>query len=305
MRVFNVKKLVMGATALTALIGLGMGAASATPTEPSFQITPSSVGSAKGPFTATDIQGPSNGLIHQTGATTQVESGYLQVATFLNQGNIVNNTGLLSDWGLYLDYTAKVTGIGGFGPGNQGNINPGDFTFAMYADVGNNDSYTPASVCDTAGCLTGPTGATVGSTTGDVVLAVGYNVTTGNAGFQSTGGPIFGTTSAIILCDGTAGEGVLSGVKITNSATAACGTFDATTFFTAPVPFYNVQFATATTASTNNLDIGNGASTGYASLDGITATINFAQVPEPISISLFGAGLVGAAFARRRKAKKA
>jgi hypothetical protein len=138
-----------------------------------------------------------------------------------------------------------------------------------------------------------------------VVLAVGYNVA-GNAGFdKTTGGPTFGTTSAIILCDGTAGEGTLGGVKITNSATAVCGSFDATKFFTAPVPFYNIQFATATNASINNLDIGMGASAGYASLDGITATIDFAQVPEPISISLFGAGLVGAAFARRRKAKKA
>jgi hypothetical protein len=303
-------KMALGTSALAGAMLLAvMGPAAAVPT---FDIDPTSVGSGAATFTASDIQGPSNGLIQQVGPSTQIETGYATLNTFVNNGSTVSPfvtlagaPSFMGGWGLYLTFQVTVQGITGFGPGNVGTIAPGDFTFTVFGDVGFDNSYTPGSVCTTLGCGTGPVAPTVGgNTANDVVIAVGTSIGVGNAGFQSTGGPIFGVTSALILCNGVAGQGTLGSELITDARAASCSSFDGSTFFTAPDPFYNVQFTTATTASTGNLAVGQGASLGYATLNGITATLNFAQVgvPEPISISLFGAGLAGAAaFGRRRK----
>jgi hypothetical protein len=315
MRTLKINKFALGTSALVGAMLLAvMGPAAAVPT---FNINPGSVGSGASTFTASDIQGPSNGIIQQTGATTQVEKGFASMNTFINNGVTVSPFGTLAgfNWGLYLTFEATVQGISGFGPGNVGTIGAGDFTFTMYGDVGFDNTYNPGSVCSTntsvicpAGNGVGPNPAAVGgNTANDVVIAVGTSVGIGNAGFQSTGGPIFGVTSALILCSGTAGQGYLGAELVTDSRAAACSTFNGAQFFTSPSPFYNVQFVTATTASTSNLVVGEGASAGYASLNGITATINFANnsVPEPMTLSLFGAGLAGAAAFGGRRRKKA
>ncbi len=311
----RVNKFALGTSALAgALFFAVMGPAAAVPT---FDINPASVGSGASTFTASDIQGPSNGIIQQTGATTQVEKGFAAMNTFVNNGVTVSPFSTLAgfNWGLYLTFEATVQGISGFGAGNVGTIAAGDFTFKMYGDVGFDNTYNPGSVCSTsatvvcpAGNGVGPNPAVVGgNTANDVVIAVGTSVGIGNAGFQSTGGPIFGVTSALILCNGTAGQGYLGAELVTDSRAAGCSTFNGAAFFTAPSPFYNIQFTTATTASTSNLIVGEGPSAGYASLNGITATLNFANnsIPEPISISLFGAGLAGAAAFGARRRKKA
>jgi hypothetical protein len=137
----------------------------------------------------------------------------------------------------------------------------------------------------------------------DVVLAVGSSIGTGNAGFQSgTGAPEFSVESEIILCDGVANQGTFNGKTL---AASGCGTFDATKYFTSPVPFYDFQFTAATSGSSQDV-APPGSGPANTTINGVVADINFAgQVPEPVSISLFGAGLVGAALYRRRKPKKA
>ena len=110
---------------------------------------------------------------------------------------------------------------------------------------------------------------------------------------------MFSSNAELILCDGTVNEGTFNGKTV---AASGCGTFNATTYFTSPTPFYDFQFTSATSGSVADVTSSGPATTPNATINGVVAGINFqGQDPEPVSISLVGAGLLGAAFRRRRK----
>ncbi|HSY25864.1 MAG TPA: PEP-CTERM sorting domain-containing protein, partial [Burkholderiaceae bacterium] len=68
-------------------------------------------------------------------------------------------------------------------------------------------------------------------------------------------------------------------------------------FFTAPVPFYDIAFS-----EYNNTSTGLNCSpvTGECAVTFETGSTNFAQTPEPASVAIFGLGLIGLAFMRRK-----
>jgi hypothetical protein len=136
----------------------------------------------------------------------------------------------------------------------------------------------------------------------DILLAVGSSVT-GSVGFApSTGAPFFDVLASFVLCNGTPGQGVQGGALV---SAPTCGTFDATKYFVSPNPFYAFDFNSSISGSVNNLTSIYQTPTAFnANLNGVVADINF--VPEPASLSIFGAALaLLAAFSWRRKKNSA
>jgi len=288
----------VSAGALLAILGAVPAAA-----VPTFTINPNAIPGISGysPKIASDLTVVSNSIVKQTSASTQTETGYALANGFINNGIplsfaqtgqlIEDNSGSTAfpdTYNLYFTYTANVSGITGFGPGQVGNID--SFNFTLRADVANNDTFT-------LGDATTGAAPTISDTNGnDIVLAVG-NSLSGSAGFQTaTGAPIFSTVNNFVLCNGTANQGFLGGTLITGGLATGCGTFNAASYFTAPSPFYSIAFVSTTAGSASNVTVG----AGGALINGIVADVNF-SVPEPLTLSLFGAGLAGIAVMRRRK----
>jgi hypothetical protein len=291
------------ATAIAAAVAAGVSANAAAALLP-FGIDPNALG-VTGYGTnvqATDINGFSDATIYQTGASTQTEIGALQVQSLTNNGSgvfssqsgILNGASIGSNfYNLFITFTANVSGISGFGPGQVGTMGLGDFTYTVYADTQNNDVMSPGTFGAT------PTNPTISNLSDDLVLAQGYSLS-GSAGFQTTSGaPIFSVLAYFDLCNGTAGQASRGGVTVSASS---CGTFNAATYFVSPSPFYSLQFTSTTSGSASNLH-----SDGLhpnATLNGIVTDTNF-QTPEPSSLALLGIALLGSAGFVGRRSRRA
>ena len=274
----KVKHALLGSAAAGALLmGLGMSPAGAVPV---FTITPDAIPGITGysPSVQSDLLGSSDALVQQTGPSTQFEQGWIQILNYTNNGagSTFLTTGLFSapladTYGMYAKFSATVTGITGFGANQSGTIAPGGFHFSLFADIGDNDVFTAGATSASGG--TAPTVTDTGGN--DVVLAEATSII-GSAGFQpGTGAPIFAATSAFVLCDGVGNQGLLGGTLVTGGAATGCGTFDATKYFTAPVPFYNINFTSSTTGSAGNISANTSGTPPNATLNGIAIDANF------------------------------
>jgi hypothetical protein len=256
------------------------------------------------PFVATDLSGSSSALIQQILPTTQLERGWVEG---IGADNIVpipaGTTGITVDWTFYILFTATVTGVTGISANQSGTIAPGAFEYALYADVGFDNTYTPGSSNAGGGTLPSVTDNGLN----DVVIGVGSSLA-GTAGFDALGVPFFSVFSDFILCDGlgaTGSKGSQTGVAASNSQ-GTCGGFNGALFFTAPSPFYSLDFASAIPAGPTNFGTGNAGPPPNIELDAIGAKLNFLPVPEPATLMLFGFGLLGTgAVARRRRKSRA
>jgi len=293
------------ATAGALLAGLGLSPAMATPLP--FEVTPSSVGSAKAPFIATDAAGISSAIIRQINATTQEERGWVVGTGLSNNGSPVfsSTSGLGNDWNFYIKFIATVNGVSGISPGQSGTIAPNGFQFAFYADPGAQDNQYLNGVAGGPGPYgaTGGTDPSVVDVAGDDVLIGVGNAVFGTAGFNALGTPQFTAFSTFVICNGTAGQGEFLGNTVAASnSQGTCGVFNGKDFFTAPDPFYSFDFASAIPAGPTNFgDLSLGPPPNIL-LVGINSSINFQAIPEPMTIGLIGASLLGLGIARRRKA---
>lgn len=300
------------AAAGAVLVGGGIGPAMAIP-QP-FTIDTDAVPGTTffNTITATHFQGPTEGRIEQTGPGTQTEVGWVRLSTltFFSTALGLATTGLsvppdstffgVDLWGSYILFDATAA-LPNFNPGTQGPLT--SFNFAWYIDPLVNTLLSDATIASAPG-RTGGFGD-------DLLAAVGtLLVGTGSAGFQAgNGAPIFSANSNFILCDGTAGGGLQGATPVAGTATVngtvhTCSTtFNGTDFFIAPDPFYSFNFNAATASGAGDVIV---LSPTQLRLTGVTASISFAEIPEPGTLGLLGFGLLAAGAAtRRRRAKEA
>jgi hypothetical protein len=298
------------ASAATGTLFIGLGVSPAAAFVPEFTIAPDSITGLTGyaPFIASDISGTSNGLIQQTGLTTQFEQGYVRMTGMKDQGTDLfgGTTGLngggapgTGTYGMYALFSATATGISCFTAGCTGSIGAGGFTFKLFADPGFSDTFSSGTTSASGG--TAPAVTDLG--TADVVIGIATSIS-GGVGFNAVGAPIFSAFSSFVLCDGTTNQGFLGSTLVNGGLATGCGTFDGRTYFTLPVPFFDINIASTTAGSTSNIGPLNPGSPGPPNLllTGVVADLNFERVPEPATLGIFGLGLIaiGGFFRRRR-----
>lgn len=221
-------------------------------------------------FDADHITGSSSTLVEFDGVDSVTGSGFLVFSSFDLEGNpIFGGTGLTTDYSLYarFNYTGDVTS-GTYGvPGNEVTLT--SLTYQLYGTEG-----------------------PVSTVTADASLARAATITP--AGVEQ----LIGSGSLIsgVATLNAAGGSTLT--SLNNYANTAFGN----TFFIDPAPFYQTSFNSIT-----NNPSGIELDGIYTSINATSTSADFTgnDVPEPGSLALLGASLIGLVSIRRRKSTRA
>jgi len=242
--------------------------AQAVPLVVTFDPSGAGLGGAITPFQSITQNGldAARAVIKSDGSFT--ETGVLRFDVFNDPSSApISTSGLGSTYGLYLTFTATGNLVG-FNPANPSAPSSGTFTsisYSLIGDPGHQDTLSAAKI------TAKPVLTDVGGN--DIVLATGGSLLATSVSVNSLGIP----TASVVLSMTQAG----------------------TSFFKAP-PDVNL-FAASFTNSPGTFEFAAGAN--GTTILAITGAFNnnFDKVPEPASIAIFGAGLLGLGLLGRRR----
>lgn len=252
----------LGTAAIMAL-GLSYQALAA----PIFQVTPSVLGGPGSTFTADQLSGGSSTLVTlNTLLNTGTATGWINFTGFTQGGSAVLSTGLNNNYQLWAEYTYTLT------PQVSG------ATIGPFVDL----FVTSMSVN-----VYGATGLTV--TFNPTALS---NFVTPTVNLNGATPKLIGTASLL----GGVLEPTSQGGNAFNSTLSYTNTAFGSTFFTAPIPFFDIAFNEFNNTSQQILTSGNLVRVVS------TGAVDFNRVPEPASLALLSIGLLSfGATVRRRK----
>jgi hypothetical protein len=260
-------------------------AATAAHAAPVFTVNPNSNGlSTQGTsFQADAMNGNSSARIVYTGngvnTFTYSGTGYIDYTAFS-----LNNAGISAkisrdnfDYGVYATFKQTFACNSFLAPGTSCAVT--GIQLSLYADQGDNNTFNQATLTSDASVTTSGNQILLGTV--DQIIA-------GAAGIDALGGAF---------------QNVNTNFNITAAGQA---------FFTSPNPFYTFAFSAFNNTSqglqcNGNTDVlHGGAANGCAGPFNVFAInqeggITDFNVPEPASLAIFGAGLMGLGFLRRRK----
>jgi hypothetical protein len=223
-----------------------------------------------------------SGVVQFTGYTGAI-SGNTNIGNAQGVGNANNNSN--ATYQLFLSFSATGTNNA---TGTGATLNT--TTFTLYLDEGTKGTIPSPSTA--APSLTSPPIFNQGGdtfvqlATGSLVAGTGNTVLTNTPSFQESFSASLNTT----------------------------GVGDQPAFFVAPVPFLNIAFASLTgtqPTACNGAQTSNGTPFGTTCtgnptevvLDSQGGIVDFAAVPEPASLGIFGSALFGLGWIRRRQNK--
>jgi len=262
-------------TATVAILALGISSQASAQVFPSFTVDPNGAfgavgGPHQGPFQADFITGNSSTLVTTSGSPTAHGAGWVNLSSFVNAGSnvLATTSGLNNSWQMWAEFTYDVSLTGGAyaKPGSTYNVT--NLNVAFWADPS----------------IATPTRFTSASNSGEAAT-----VAHGTDAFQ------FGSADLIV---GTANINALGGTGFNSTNSFNLLNPAGTSLFTAPVPFYNVQFD-----EFNNTTQGvfTDPAGRFIALNQTSGGVDFnrVQVPEPASLALLGIGMLGIFGSRR------
>lgn len=264
--------------AASTLLALGAGATSDAFAAGIFTVDPTSIAGTGTTFNADFVEGGSSARVLRNDSTnTYMSNGWIQFTGFLLGGNTVPTDSTKLDsttgYGLYATFTQTFTCPSALAVGVQCDVTSIDLS--LFADPGFADTFTLATLASN------PTVTDAGSN--DRLLANANVVIAGVAGVNSLGGAFENVNTNFIL-------------------TAA-----GSSYFIAPVPFFNLAFSNFNNSSTGltcDTNPAGGSCPGSPSILAINAEnggTQFLRAPEPGTLALAGLGMLVAGMARRRK----
>ena len=258
-----------------ALLALGFNSQASAAAFPPFTVDPNAAfGAVGGPhpgaFQADFITGNSSTLVTTPGGGIATGSGWVNFSAFVDAGSNVLATvsGLNSNWQMWAEFTYDVSLTSGpyAQPGSTYNVTDLHVTFWVDPSIATATTFTSAS--NVGGAATVTHGA-------DAFQIATADLIVGTANINALGGTGFNSTNSFNLLN-PAG----------------------TSLFTAPVPFYNVQFD-----EFNNTTQGvfTDPAGRFIALNQTSGGVDFnrVQVPEPASLALLGIGMLGIFGSRR------